>query len=636
MFEFVRTHSRLMLGLMLLLIFPSFVFFGVQGYSSFMEEGARDVAKVDGRSVSRAEWDAAHQRNIERLRGQMQGVDVKLFDTPEMKRQTLDGLIRDRVLLVAADKMVLAPSDERLQRLFASDPQFAGLRNADGSVNKALLAARGMSSALFAQQLRQELAMKQVLGGVGGTAFSPASAASAALGALLQRREVQLQRFELAKYLTKVNPSDAELEAFHKSHEAEFKAPEQASIEYVMLDLETLMKGITVSDKELADYYEQNASRYTTAEERRASHILVKAEASMPAADKEKAKVRAEELLADVRKNPKSFAALARKHSQDAGSAERGGDLDFNGRGAMVKPFDDAMFAMKEGEISNVVETDFGYHILQLTGIRGGTKKPLDAVRAEIGLEVRKSLAQRRFAEEAEKFTAIVYEQPDSLQPAIDKLKLEKKSATVQREPKPGTSGALASPKLLAAVFSNDVVRNKRNTEAVEVGPNQLISARIVQHQPARALPLAEVKSQVRERVVAEQAAALARKDGEALLATLKAKPGEALPETITVSRAQSQGLPRALIDAMLRADPGKLPVLEGVEVPQLGHVVMKVLRVLPREEVPGGDGQLNAQYAQAWGTAESDAYLAALKKRYRVVVMETAVAAAAASAAAP
>ena len=635
MFDFVRSHSKLMLGLMVLLIFPSFVFFGVQGYSRYMEEGARDVAKVDGRGITRAEWDNAHKRNIERMRNQMPGVDVKLLDTPEMKRQTLDGLVRDRVLLVAADKLVLAPGDERLERLFKTDPQFAPFRNVDGSVNKAILAAQGMSSASFAQSLRQELAMKQVLGSVVGTAFSPASAASAALGALMQRREVQLQRFELAKYMAKVAPTDAEIEAYHKSHENEFKAPEQAQIEYVMLDLETIAKGIEVPDKDLQDYYAQNASRYTTAEERRASHILVKTEPSMSSADKAKAKARAEELLAEVRKNPKSFADVARKASQDPGSAERGGDLDWNGRGAMVKSFDDAMFAMKEGEISNVVETDFGYHVIQLTGVRGGSKRPFAEVRAEITAEVRKSLAQRRFAEEAEKFTTIVYEQPDSLQPVIDKLKLEKKTATVLREPAPGATGPLASPKLLAAVFGTDAVKNKRNTEAVEVGANQLVSARIVQHQPARVQPLAEVKDQVRQRVVVEEAAALARKDGAAALATAKAKPADALPDTVTISRAQLHGLPRQVIDAALRADPTALPAIQGVDVPQWGYAVVKVQRVLPHEAAPGGDAPLVSQYGQAWGAAEAEAYLEALKKRYGASFKEAAVAAAAAASAA-
>lgn len=637
MFDFVRSHSRLMLGLMILLIFPSFVFFGVQGYSRFMEEGARDVAKVDGRSISRSEWDAAHLRTVQRLRGQMPDVDVKLFDTPEAKRQTLDGLLRERVLLVAADKFALLPGDERLPALFTRDPQYASLRNPDGTVNQAILAAQGMNSAMFAEQLRQDIGTRRVLLAVGGTALAPAAAASASLGALLERREVQLQRFELAKYQAKLSPTDAEIEAAYKKNENDFKAPEQAQIEYVVLDLDTLMKSVDVSDAELKTFYEANASRYTMAEERRASHILIKADKDAPAAEKQQAKARAQGLLDEVRKNPKSFAELAKKNSQDPGSAERGGDLDFNGRGAMVKPFDDAMFGMKEGEISNLVETDFGYHIIQLTGVRGGQKKPFDDVRAEITAEVRKSLAQRKFAEEAEKFTNTAYEQPDSLQPLIDKLKadkvqLEKRTATVQRNPVPGATGALGSPKLLAAVFGNDAVKNKRNTEAVEIAANQLAVARVVNHQPARVLPLAEVKDAVRAKVLVEQAAALAKKDGEALLASLKAKPDEALPETVTLSRQQSQNMPRAVVDAALRADPAKLPVAIGVELPQAGYAVIKVVRVLPREAPPGGDAPLVAQYAQAYAAAETEAYLDALKKRFKVTIKESAVAAAVAA----
>lgn len=637
MFDFVRSHSRLMLGLMVLLIFPSFVFFGVQGYSRFMEEGARDVAKVDGRSITRSEWDAAHQRAVQRMRGQMPGVDVKLFDTPEAKRQTLDGLLRERVLLAAADKFALLPGDERLPTLFARDPQYASLRNPDNTVNSALLAAQGMTSAMFAEQLRMDIGTRRVLSAVSGSALAPAAAASASLGALLERRELQLQRFELAKYQAQVTPSDAEIEAFYKKNEADFKAPEQAQIEYVVLDLDTLMKSVQVGDAELKTFYEANLSRYTAAEERRASHILIKADKDAPAAEKQQAKARAQALLDEVRKNPKAFAELAKKNSQDPGSAERGGDLDFNGRGAMVKPFDDTMFGMKEGEISNVVETDFGYHIIQLTGIRGGQKKPFDEVRADITTEVRKSLAQRKFAEEAEKFTNTAYEQPDSLQPVIDKLKadkvlLEKRTATVQRTALPGATGALASPKLLAAIFTNDVVKNKRNTEAVEIAANQLAVARIVSHQPTRVLPLAEVKDGVRARVVAEQAAALARKDGEALLAAQKAKPDEKLPETLTLSRQQAQAVPRAVVDAALRADPAKLPAVIGVEVPQAGYVVVKVLRVLPREPMPGGDAPLIAQYAQAYAAAEAEAYFDALKKRFKATVMESVVAAAAAA----
>jgi peptidyl-prolyl cis-trans isomerase D len=628
MFDFVRTHTRLFQGILVLLIFPSFVFFGVQGYSRFTSEAAAKVAQVDGHGITRAEWDAAHQRNIDRMRQQMPGVDVKLFDTPAMRRETLDGLVRERVLLAAVEHDHLGVSDDRLQRIFVTDPQFAPLRNPDGSVNRDLLAAQGMSSEVFAQRLRQDLAMRQVLQGIGATVLAPKAVADPAFDALLQRRQVQMQRFDPATYRTKINPSEADLETYYKAHEAAFRTPEQARIEYLVLDAQTLRKGVVVPEEDLRRYYAENAARYTAAEERRASHILIKADKDMPAAERQKARAKAGALLEQVRKSPAQFAELARKNSDDPGSAERGGDLDYFGRGAMVKPFDDAVFAMKPGEISNLVESDFGFHIIQLTGQRGGEKKSFDAVRAEIEDEVRKQLAQKRFAEVAEQFTNTVYEQSDSLQPAADKLGLEKRVATVQRTPAPGASGALASAKLLEAVFGNDAVRNKRNTDAIEVGPNQLASARIVEYLPARTLPLAEVKDQVRERVVAIQAATLARKEGEALLVQLQKGGDIGLPDTAVIGRAMAQSQPRQVIEAVLGADASKLPAPLGVDLGDEGYLVARITQVLPRDPAIGNEQSLQAQYAQAVANAEAQAYYAALKSRYKTEIKASATSA--------
>ena len=635
MFDFVRNHSRVVLGIMVLLIFPSFVFFGIQGYSRFTDGSNATVAKVDGQSITRAEWDAAHRRNIERLRRQMPDVDARLLESPQMRRDTLDQMLRERVLLAAASKLHLQPDDARLQRLFHADPQFAGLRNPDGSVNRDLLAAQGMTTALFEQQLRMEFGMQQVLGSVGQTAFAPAAAAAPSLDAMLQRREIQVQRFEPAAYRAKLMPTDADLETYYKTHEAEFRAPEQATIEYVTLTLDALAKDVAVPEDDLRKYYAENASRYAVAEERRASHILVKVDPDKPAADKAAAKQKAEDLLAQVRKNPAAFAELAKKHSDDSGSAVKGGDLDFFGRGMMVKPFEDAVYAMKPGEISNLVESDFGFHIITLTAVKGGDKKPFEAVRAEIEAEVRKALAQKKYAEAAEQFTNTVYEQADSLQPAIDKLKLVKQTATVQRTPVPGATGVLASAKLLDAVFSADSVRSKRNTDAVEVGPNQLASARIVSHQPARTRPLEEVKDRVRERVVAAQSAAAAKADGEKRLAELQKASGESIGAAVTVSRLQDQGVPRPLLEAVLRADAGKLPAVLGVDLGEQGYAIARVTQVLAREAPPGGDAVLRQQYARAWSEAEGAAYLESLKKRFKVEVKEAEVAAAAAAASA-
>lgn len=624
MFDFVRNHTRIAMAGILLLIVPAFIFVGVEGYTSFRDGTSSSVASVDGVSITRGEWETAHQRVMERMRRENPERDNQALDTPALRQQTLDQLVRERVMFAAARKMQLAPTDERLRRLFATDPQFSGIRNPDGTVNRELLGMQGMTSDQFAQRLRQDLASDQVLGGLVRTSLAPASVAGASLDPLFQRREVQLQRFDPAEFRGKVNPSDAEIEVFYKAEQAQFKAPEQAEIEYVVLDLAALEKGVSVSEEELRKVYADNGARFGTPEERRASHVLIKAEKDAPAADKAKAKARAEELLALARKNPAGFAELARKHSQDTGSAAQGGDLDFFGRGAMVKAFETPAFTLKQGEISDVFETEFGYHFLTVTGVRGGQKKPFEAVKAEIEAELRQSKAKAEWAKQAELFTNTVYEQSDSLKPAIDKLKLTPRTATVQRTPAPGVSGVLAAPKFLEALFGNEAVANKRNTDAVEVGGNQIVSGRVLKHQPARTLELAEVKDRVREVLVAKKAAELARQEGEKRVAALKQAPGEALPTVVTLSRGQSQGAPKSVIDAVMGADADKLPAVVGVDLGPQGYLALRVTKVLPREPVPaaaGGEDMLRGQYAQAWAAAEAEVVMAALKQRFKAEV---------------
>ena len=626
MFDFVRQHTRLALGFMLLLIIPSFIFFGVQGYSS--SDGSNTtVAKVDGQSITRTEWESAHRRVLDNMRRQSPGVDPAQLDSPELRRETLEGIVRERVLLAAANEFQLFPSVARMTRLFDSDPQMASLRGPDGKISAELLAMQGMSPAMFDQRLRQDMGVRQVLSGIAGTVPPAAVGASAALDALLQRRAVQVQLFNPATYVAKLNPSEAEIEAFYKGNQGQFVAPEQASIEYVLLDLDALARAEKIDEADLRKAYEDTKSRFVSPEERRASHILIKADKDTSADERNKAKARAEALAVEARKNPAGFAELARKNSAD-GSAAQGGDLDFFGRGAMVKPFEDTAFALKPGEVSGVVETEFGYHVIMVTGQRGGQGKSFEEVRAEVEAALRKSKAQKRWAEMAEQFTNTVYEQSDSLDHVVKKLGLEKKTATVQRRPSQTVTGPLASTRLLDAVFGNEALRNKRNTDAVEVGPNQIVSARVLQHLPERTLPLAEVKDRVRERLVAEQAAAMAKKEGEAKLAALRANPSgssEALPIVLTVSRGQAQGIPRPLLDAALRADASKLPALEAVDLGPQGFAVLRVMQVLPREVPPGGDEPLREQVAQAWAAAEAEAYIAALKKRYKAEIKPAA-----------
>lgn len=634
MFDFFRAHTRVALGLLVLLIIPSFVFFGIDGYSKFNDGANSTVARVNGQTVSQAEWDNAHREQVERIRRQNPGADAKLLDSPEIRNMALEGVVRQRVMLAAADSLKLATTDDRLQRLFSTDPQFAFLRNPDGSVNKDALSAQGMSSEIFAQRLRQDLTVRQVTQGIAGSGFAPLSNTSNALDAMFQQREIQVQRFDAKDQAAKVNPSDTDIEKYYKDpvNAAQFQAPEQATIEYVVLDIEALKKSISVPEDDLRKYYDSNAKRFTALEERRASHILIKAEKTAPAAEREKAKAKAVALLAQLITAPAAFAETARKNSDDPGSAAQGGDLDFFARGAMVKPFEDSAFALKPGEMSGVVESDFGFHIIQLTAVRGGEKKAFEAVRAEMEEEVRKQLAQKKFAELAPEFTNIVYEQSDSLKPVLDKFKLELKTAAgVTRLAAAGASGPTANAKFLEALFGNDAIQKKRNTDAVEVAPNQLVSGRIVKYEAARLLPLADVTAKVRERVIAAQASAAARAEGEARLAALKAAPQTALSgEAQTVSRASAKNLPRAVLEAALRAPTGTLPAFVGVDLSGQGYAVVKVVKVSGRDPVAADAAQAQAQYLQAWENAESQAYYAALKTRFKVTSKPVALAASA------
>jgi peptidyl-prolyl cis-trans isomerase D len=626
MFDFVRKHTRIMQFLLFLLIFPSFVLFGLEGYNSFREGGAV-VATVDGNDITQGEWDAAHRDQVERMRSGMPNVDVKLFDTPEAKYSTLERLVRDRLLQVAAKQLHLGASDARLAAELQQNPTIAALRRADGTLDmeryRQLLGTQGMSPESFEAQVRADLASRQVMSGVGVTSFSANALADVTLNAFYERRQVQVVRFAPADFAGQINPTDADLETYYKANADKFQSAERADIEYVVLNLAAVQKDIVVPEAELKTYFEQNSARLAGLEERRASHILINADKGASAAERDAARAKAQALLAEVQKSPAQFAELARKNSQDTGSAAKGGDLDFFGRGAMVKPFEEAAFALKKGETSGLVETEFGFHIIRLTDIKQPEQKSFESQRAKLEQEVRGQLAQRKFAEAAEQFTNIVYEQSDSLKPAAERLKLDVQQATnLGREPVAGNT-AVNSPKLLAAVFSPDSIEKKRNTEAVELAPNVLAAARITNYSPARTLPLDEVKARVREQVLAQQATERARSEGTAKLAEWKASPDAAkLPAAIVVSRESKQAQPSALVEAVLRAGTQTLPAWVGVDLGTSGYAVVKVEKVLPREATDAaGEARERSQYAQWWASAEGLAYYKLLKEKFKAEI---------------
>jgi peptidyl-prolyl cis-trans isomerase D len=628
MFDTIRNNSKILMGLLVLLIIPSFVLFGVDGYSNMGDRGAV-VAKVGDFEITQQEWDAMHQQEVDRIRASAPNLDAKLLGSDEARYASLERMVNDRLIAVAAEKQLLVTSDQRLANYLQQDPSIASLRGPDGKLDmdryRQLAASQGMTPEMFEARVRRDLSNQQVLASLQASAVASQRQTDTALQAFLQRREIQIQRFEPAAFAAKVQVTDADLEKFYQAQSERFRSPESADVEYLVLDAAALAKNIQLPEQDVKTYYEQNLQRLSGQEQRRASHILINAAKDAPAADREKARAKAEALLADVRKDPKAFAELARKNSDDPGSAANGGDLDFFAKGAMVKSFEDAVFALKKGDISAVVESEFGFHIIQLTDIKTPAAPSLDAMRPQLEADLRDQQAKRQFAEFAETFSNSVYEQADTFKPVADKLKLSIQQAQgLSRTPSPAVPGVMANPKILEALFAEESISKRRNTAAIELGNNTLVSARIVNYRAAAVRPFADVKEAVRTQFMLQQAQALAKAEGEARLNEWKAQPAQAeVGNAMVVSRDQMQGQPQALVDAALRADPSTMPALVGVDLGVQGYAVVRVNKLVAREE-PNAQQQAQSreQFARLLGNAEAVAYLAHLRSQFKVEIL--------------
>jgi len=631
MFEFVRANTRWLMGGLLSLLVVAFV--APTGYSSFMEASGASVASVDGHGITQAEWDAEHRKFTERQRERDPRVDPKVLDSDEAKMRSLQSLVDQRALAAAATGQLLVVDDARVKAMFDRDPQLSSsYRTPDGKLNTAILAAQGLTEQGFVQLLRKDIQMRQILAPVsvpaapeqGGTKLG-----DLAHVALLQQREVRWQKFSADSFAAQVQVSDEDVAAYYKQADTQKRwlRPESADVEYLVLDANALKAKISVSDAELRQAYEANKSKYAAPEERRFAHILLRVDAKAGAAGEKAARDKLEGWRAEIVKSPQRFADLARQYSDDEASKAQGGDLGFNAKGAFPKAFDEAAFALKDGEVSPIVQTDDGLHLILARETRGGAVRAFDDVKAELQEELRSASARKQMQSLSEQFTNLVFEQATSLKPAAEKLGLSIQTATVARQPAMGATGVWASPKLLEAVFAPDAVRAKHNTEAIETAPNQLVSARVVTHRPAAAPPLETVSPLVRAELVQQRAAALAKAEGEK---RLKDVSDAGLGEPKWVSRAQPEGLPREVLEAVLRADTNKLPNTFGQDAGRAGYWVVRLSAVDKPKEGVMSSQDMARLVAQNWLQAEGEAYVEALKRSVKASVKAKAPAKAA------
>ena len=626
MFDFVRNNKRVMQGALLLLIVPSFVFVGIESYQS-RGDAAEGVATVGGQKVTQQEWDDAQRRQIDRAR-QMMGAqfDQKQFETPEAKRAVLNNLLAERAVAAEIGRNHMTVSDATLQKTILEIQAF---RKPDGSFDmeqyKAALAAQGMTPAMFDQRLRRDLTIQQLEGAIQSTAFVPRAVSSRLSNINDQEREVQELVFPITNFLPQVKVTDDMVKAYYDKNAALFQVPEQVKAEYVVFDQAVVDSQVQVSDAEIAEYYNKNLKAYTTPEQRTASHILITVARDAKPADQAAAKAKAEAALAEVRKNPANFAAIAKAQSQDPGSAQAGGDLGVVEKGLFVKPVEDAIYALKEGEIGNLVQSEFGWHVIKVTSIKPASQKPLESAKDEIAADLKKQKMSKKYSELAETFSNTVYEQSDSLKPVADKLGLKIQTIdNLSRKPSAALGDApVNNEKFLTALFGVDAVKNKRNTEAVEVAPSVLVAGRVLEFRPATKRPLAEVDAQIRQRVTVEEAARLARAAGEQKLAAAKAS-GDAsgFGEAKIVSRAKEPPFNPTGAIAALKADVSKLPAYVGVELPGQGYAVYRIGKVSQPAQPDQARRQQEAQQIGGLlGQQEMYNYIEALKVKAKAKV---------------
>ncbi len=618
MFDFVHEKRRWVQIVLLLIILP-FVFFGVDSYR---HSGSTDApATVDGTKITKQEFETALSQQQDRLR-QMMGAnfDPSILDTPEMRRAVLDSLIGQRLLIEKGRAAGLTVTDEQIAQVIASIDAFKVNGKFDKARYVSVLAEKSMSPLVFEQRLKGELIGEQLSAAYTQNGYAANAVADRIIAINEQQRIVSVAQIPLQTPQVKVE--DSEIKNYYDQNQKEFQIPEQIRVEYVKFSVGDLISKVDVKPEEVKKYYDEHQSEFSTPEQRQASHILLTVAANAPQAEQDAVKAKALELLKEVKKNPARFAEVAKQNSQDPGSAANGGDLGLFGKGMMVKPFDDAVFALKVGEISDLVKSEFGYHIIKLTAIKPARIAPFSEVSADILAKLREQKAADMFAELADKFGNTVYEQSDTLQPAakLAGVKIEQSGWL--------TKGAAAdeiwTAKMLQAVFSDDVIKNHRNTAAIEVAENTLVAARMLEHKPAAVRSLAEVSDAIKQKILHQKSLDMAVKQGKMLLAQLQQGENTTLNWSVaqTITRTKHGALDAEMVRQLFQADSAKLPQYIGTESPQGGFMIVRLDAV--KDGVPPDDAK-RARYVQQLrqmtGEAMLQAYLADARSKASIKV---------------
>ncbi len=620
MLENLRKYGQTKAAQVILaLIVIPFALFGIDSYLNQASNNV-SIAKVNGYKILLPEYNRAIENIRNRIVSEGKKVDPLMFDSFEFRESVVDGLITKQLLNNDIRESKFKISDQQLSQYIFGMPEF----QKDGKFSQELydnvLKNNQLTPNKFEESIRKDLLIQQVRDGLQKLTFIPPNNLSETLKATSQQREISVAEFKTKDYMTKANIAEKDMQAFYEQNKSKFLAPEQVKAEFVVFSLANILPSISVTEDEIKTFYKTNSDKFQNQQQREASHILLAISKNAPPAEKAKVKAKADDILSQIRKSPKEFEVLARKFSQDPESAKKGGDLGAFGRGMMVKPFDDAVFSMKVNEVSNIVESDFGYHIIKLTKITG-EGVGYDAIKTQIKGELIYQKGQEKFAALAEEFSNKVYEQSSSLDMVSKKFNLPiQKTDWISRS---DTEKFFKNEALMSALFSKESIKDRRNTEAIEVTPNNLISARIIEYKSQSTKPFDDIKKNVEDYLRFEAAKKMVISLGEVALKSVADPSQKIIWEPAGfVDRKNSKGLSEAIINHTFKMPTEKLPSYSGFVDGNNGYVIVKVSKVaFPNDNNEENKRAFTLDYTEALSYEYLSAYLKGLKARANVSV---------------
>ena len=496
-------------------------FFGIQQY--FNPRSETYVATVNGHEISQDEFRERYN-NYRAQTQRMMGAqfDAQSFDTPERKRELLDQLISEQLLLQANDKLgvVVPPSVVREEIMGIPAFQVDGKFSADQY--RLLLAAQRKAPEEFEQNVSQDIALRQLTGQVALSSLVTDADVNEYLRLRDQTRDFWFVKLPKPDAGTPI--ADADIAAYYQAHGSDFMTPEKVSLDYVELDASKMPAATTVDDATLKQQYDQQKSKFVKPEEREASHILIAVGKNANATAQKTALAKAEGIQKEL-KAGKDFATLAKADSDDLGSKAQGGDLGWLEKGVTDPAFEAALFAMKKGEVSDPVKSDDGYHIIFLRDVRPESVRSFDEVKSELAKKYLDEQREHAYSDVSGKLTDAIYQDPTSLAPAAKTLGLTvQKTALFART---GGTGIAANPAVVKAAFSNNVLAEGNSSDPIEIGTDHIVIVRVDQHVKPEPKPLDEVREQIRAMLTGQQVAKAAKERADTLFARLQ--KGEAL-----------------------------------------------------------------------------------------------------------